>query len=254
MHKDLTPQQAVQAKEYNYPYHHLFSYDHSGQNFSSFRAFNFSISYGIAVRLISQLLEDWKPNTLCDIGCGDGKLLAVLSEAYSDIQMMGFDYDEHSISWAKMFTPRINFEVRDISSSLLKPGFDFITLIEVIEHIPPRDVEDFIDYASMGLKQGGVLVITVPHKNQRIPAKHYQHFDSEQLKSCIEATGNLQVIDVYGFHKRTVSEIISKGVLQTKNMFIELPMFNKFRLKRQMSAIPVDENKAQRLIAVSKKL
>ena len=61
-----------------------------------------------------------------------------------------------------------------------------ITMIEVLEHIPPEIIPDFLQAVADCLVPSGKLILTVPHTNKRVQEKHYQHFTSASLQKTLE--------------------------------------------------------------------
>jgi 2-polyprenyl-3-methyl-5-hydroxy-6-metoxy-1,4-benzoquinol methylase len=69
---------------------------------------------------------------LLDIGCGDGRFLRETERRYGNKKLLGIDYSETAISWARVMNPRLRFEVRDILETPTSGEYDVVTLLEVI--------------------------------------------------------------------------------------------------------------------------
>ena len=67
-----------------------------------------------------------------------------------------------------------------------------MTLIEVLEHIPPPQVERFVYGLSTYISDGGTLLLTVPHANKPVQSKHYQHFSTALLRESLEPHFEIQ--------------------------------------------------------------
>lgn len=63
--------------------------------------------------------------------------------------------------------------------------FDVATVLEVLEHIPPESLQEFIAGVAGAVRSKGHVIITVPHRNAKLEAKHYQHFDSVILRDLL---------------------------------------------------------------------
>lgn len=135
-----------------------------------------------------------------DVGCGDGRgtheLATRLGAAF---EWTGVDFSERAIAFARLMAADLNFEVQD--GERLTAGdatFDLVVAREVIEHVPPDEVGGFVAELRRVLKPGGLLVVTTPTTNRRVPEKHFQHFTEESLRSALEAEGGLRVERVEG--------------------------------------------------------
>jgi SAM-dependent methyltransferase len=92
-----------------------------------------------------------------DLGCGSGFTAVWLTER--GIPTYGQDVYSGFSEYRKQGRGR-GFLQGDITSVDPSPEFDFVLLLDVIEHIP--DDKDFVDHVGKMLKPGGRLLITVP--------------------------------------------------------------------------------------------
>ena len=92
--------QNKQEGQYHFPYHYLVDYRKQGTSF--FKYWAWSINYLGRIHLVIKTLEDLYFERLLDIGCGDGKLLSILSEYFDsdNVQYKGIDYSEQAIELA----------------------------------------------------------------------------------------------------------------------------------------------------------
>lgn len=250
MTESLTKEQIAQAADYEFPYHHLIVGNVGAGNFKSYRNLNFALPYMVTARLILSVLKDTSSKSWCDIGCGDGGMFALLGRDSLEIVKKGIDFDQRSIELASLLNDAsCSFQRVDILEKSYNPAlFELVTLIEVFEHIPPTIAERFLARVGEHVEVGGSLVITVPHKNQRKPVKHFRHFDIEEMSNvCRKALPNFEIHQVYGFNVKNLLERFVKGVLRTKYLFLEIPGLNRRRLERQMKAIPVNEKHCQQI-------
>jgi SAM-dependent methyltransferase len=131
------------------------------------------------------LLEKEEFESLVDIGCGDGRFLCEMARLYPNKHLTGVDYSERAIQLANAMNPDIDYKQTNIVEHHLPEKFEVATLIEVLEHIPPRQVDEFLRGCAEALQEGGKIILTVPHLNRVLESKHYQHFDSGMLRSVL---------------------------------------------------------------------
>lgn len=173
----------TQEIQYNFPYHYLPTI--TGEEFKQHQYWSWGYRYLGRLKVVFNLLSRIEFNSLLDIGCGDGRFLYEIRKAYGDIELTGIDSSEKALSLAKQMNPELEFKQRDIQVSPLNSQWDVITLLEVIEHIPPQSLPDFMKAASRMLRPGGTLIITAPHLNEKLISKHYQHFDAEKIRALL---------------------------------------------------------------------
>jgi 2-polyprenyl-3-methyl-5-hydroxy-6-metoxy-1,4-benzoquinol methylase len=186
----LSSQQKVQESRYSFPYHHTIEY--SGNGIALFRRWSWALSYLGRIELVITSLRLLDFDSLLDVGCGDGKLIQILSGIYGHKKFCGIDYSEIAIKWAKLFctSPNVEFITADIISGFKENGYyDVLTLIDVIEHIPPDELDCFLSAVMKHLKSKGVLICTVPSVNLPVSRKHYQHFSPESLSGYLKNAG-----------------------------------------------------------------
>ena len=116
------------------------------------------------IQVVIDQLEKIKFNSIIDIGCGDGRFLHELNKNHSQTDMSGVDYSQRANDFANAMNPTIDFECGDITEDKLDKQYDVATLIEVLEHIPPNRLTNFIDSCTDIIKNEGALILTVPHK------------------------------------------------------------------------------------------
>ena len=101
-----------------------------------------------------------KPESVLDVGCGDGRLLKIIqSTVRHDCILEGVEISDTASTGAK----KLGFQVYNgsVEKIELKPDFyDYIFLIQVIEHL--HDPIKSIAKLRGSLKKGGILVIETP--------------------------------------------------------------------------------------------
>jgi 2-polyprenyl-3-methyl-5-hydroxy-6-metoxy-1,4-benzoquinol methylase len=88
---------------------------------------------------LDELLERAEPDSLLDVGCGEGMLVQRIAQRLDPRRVVGVDVEEASIQagWAAHRAP--NLEYRAMRAEELPFGegeFDTVSAIEVLEHLP----------------------------------------------------------------------------------------------------------------------
>lgn len=168
--------QARQEEEYDFPYHHLVEVT----PFSETKHLWWGYKYAAYLEKLLDTLSGRTFTSIVDIGCGDGKVAREIQKRFPSTRVVGTDYSEKSLAFARAFSPNTEF-VRET-----KEAFDAFVMIEVLEHIPPKEIDEFINSVAANLKPDGFGIITVPSVNLPLHHKHYQHFTKETATIILE--------------------------------------------------------------------
>jgi SAM-dependent methyltransferase len=104
-----------------------------------------------------------------DVGCGPGTLIGLLDHRFTstgiDISTAEIDYArrEHESESKRFFTlpaQALPYECRD---------YDVATVVEVIEHLAPAELDDVLRTTIERLRLGGKLVVTTPNFHSAWP-------------------------------------------------------------------------------------
>lgn len=104
-------------------------------------------------------LEANKKYTILDYGCGEGKLLSLISNTVSEEStLIGMDASEEVIQKAKINASNINFQQNEFTDELPFSDnyFDLILSVDVLECIPNKKV--LVDEIHRILKPSGKVV------------------------------------------------------------------------------------------------
>jgi len=96
------------------------------------------------------------------LGCGNGSFSNVLNQLGYDV--IGVEESESGIAIAQQQYPDCKFieaSIYNLPYSQLKPEFDVVISVEVIEHL--FDPKQLIRSAKQCLKPGGTLIVTTPY-------------------------------------------------------------------------------------------
>lgn len=194
MAHDLKDAQQVQESWYSFPYHYVTALP---PKFSVARVYDWHLNYASAVTfLLDRIAAEDKREKIIDIGCGDGRLIHELVKRFPDAHLTGIDYSQQAIRLASALNASgsMSFEARDLIEDPFEGDNDVAVLMEVYEHIEPAKADTFLRGVRDTLRPGGVLHLTVPHRNLPLAPHHFRHFDSELLGREVSACFDVDVI------------------------------------------------------------
>lgn len=179
----LDSHQQAQEEEYQTPYHWFWTPDSENG-----RVYFYYVQR--VVELIPQAAR-----TLLDVGCGDGRATSYVQDQRPELCVAGVDYSERALSFARALSvPRPIHWARapeEIEGIPIQDGVDVVTAIEVVEHIPPRELLAFLRMVKSRLRPGGYFILTTPSVRMPRPLKHFQHFSVASLRTALEEAGFL---------------------------------------------------------------
>jgi 2-polyprenyl-3-methyl-5-hydroxy-6-metoxy-1,4-benzoquinol methylase len=108
--------------------------------------------HSLAKRVISR-----KPQSVLDYACGSGAFLALLRDEYGVPKVEGFEISEPA---REVAINRYSLDVAPSPDALRHGSYDFVLLMEVIEHVP--DPVEFLAAAAARVSIGGYVLITTP--------------------------------------------------------------------------------------------
>jgi len=111
--------------------------------------------------------DDSKPKNVLDVGCGCGHATACLSSIYNNWDILAIDIDPICLNLAKEFnhSDKISYQLADFMKFDLDKKYDYIFVLEVLEHVSPADHYILMDKCLSSLDDGGMLFITTPNEN-----------------------------------------------------------------------------------------
>ena len=103
-----------------------------------------------------------KCKDVLDIGCGDGRLCSLISQAGMNI--VGFDKSRGIIEAARKAHPSLSFFCIDVEQDtcpVKETSFDAVVSTEVIEHLGKPS--KLVEMAQVVLRESGCLIISTPY-------------------------------------------------------------------------------------------
>lgn len=211
-----------QEEEYLFPYHYVTQFKNN--NFEHFYLDAWSINYGSTIEYLLQKIAVCPGARIVDIGCGDGRFSRELSLACQSNTVVGIDYSVRAVALASAMNTGIanlKFQALDITKIHNLEPFDDAVLMEVFEHIPQDDAEDFMRSVRALLKKGGCLYLTVPHENKPVEYKHFQHFSVAKISDYLRPYFDL--IEVVPFEKVSWRRGLISKVLNNRFFILRSP-------------------------------
>ncbi len=84
--------------------------------------------------LILDLLPEDTAFSLLDVGCALGDGCELIKDTYPQSDITGIDFSEVGIGEARRNNGQVNFLIRDILNDPLSGKYDYITIIQTLEH------------------------------------------------------------------------------------------------------------------------
>jgi len=228
--KEKKSKEIVQDKQYEvFPYHYLL--DINEHSIDIVNRYDFGFDHYFLITLAKLLIKRIDIKSILDVGCGDGKLIYEiclnnqLVEGFDRI--IGLDKNEKAIQFAKVINAdnKADFKTDDIFEFDIK-NFELLILMEVIEHISPNNLPEFINEISSHMQKDAYILICVPSTNIPVHPKHYNHFDIESLKALIPERFNIRNVFYIS------SNCLYVKVLKQIYMFLDY--FNIQKLKERI--------------------
>ena len=91
---------------------------------------------------LDELWEAAAPESILDVGCGEGVLTSQWAERLRDGRIVGIDLDDPKLraEWEARRRPNLEYRVQEATSLAFDDDeFDMASAIEVLEHVPEPD-------------------------------------------------------------------------------------------------------------------
>jgi 2-polyprenyl-3-methyl-5-hydroxy-6-metoxy-1,4-benzoquinol methylase len=214
--------QSIQEEQYALPYHYVPQYK---EGFSQTLEWSWGLNYVSTVEFIISKIGEEQFKTIVDVGCGDGRLTRELFfEFGGQANVAGIDYSPTAIRLAQAMNPNIQFENVNIYSESNIEKYDVIVLMEVFEHIPLDQCEEFVLALYGMLNEKGCIYLTVPHCNKPIGEKHFQHFDEVKLEKYFRKYFDVEEVvffeNIYSIKYKIIKKLLSNKFFMLNNKFL----------------------------------
>jgi trans-aconitate methyltransferase len=148
--------------------------------------------YGPLMRHIRRnLLDLVRPlafDSVLDVGCGQGALLADVRAEFPAVSVHGADFSSAAVRLAKRQLPDGHFCVFDLEHDRLHRQFDVVFCSEVIEHIP-NDRAALQNLAAMTRKYLAISTVQGKMRHFERHVGHVRNYAYGELVQKVEETG-----------------------------------------------------------------
>lgn len=168
-----------------------------------------------------------KNKAILNIGAGSGNLEEHYFSKSTTSQWYGTDISPKSISKLKAKYPYAHFKKCPVTKLAFKNKmFEFVTILDVLEHIPPSQLFKSLSEIKRVLKKGGKLIISVPLnegleemvEKGRNPNAHVRIYTPDILEAELSIAG-LDILEkeyLYAFGKHYHAKtVIVKRILKS---------------------------------------
>jgi len=112
---------------------------------------------------LDELFGQADPQSLLDVGCGEGVLTVEWAERLGDARVVGIDLDDPKLraEWEQRERPNLEFRIEEATRlSFADDEFDLAAAIEVLEHVPEPEAT----LAEMARVARSHLLVSVPRE------------------------------------------------------------------------------------------
>ncbi len=181
-----------------------------------------------------------KPHcSILDIGCFSGTFLSMISQ-HQMSEQIGVDILKEQIDYANQnyatfYRQFYLIENLKEMESVKDMQFDYVSIIEVIEHLNKHQIEDLIKIAYKKLKVGGKLIITTPNymslwplqefilnkiSDVKYEEQHITHFNYFNIQNKLNSiVANMHLL--FKFDYKTTTHFITPYIAMFSYKFAE---------------------------------
>lgn len=142
-------------------------------------------------KFAAKMMKNRKKIRVLDFGCNDGLGTSLIAQECDCEKIVGIDFDEEAIGWAKNNIADAQLEF--ICGDFMKEAFvhggeaDFVVSLDVIEHIPVEEEKAYFIAIYQNLKTTGAAIIGTPNETMYKYASpwnkkaHINNYSQERL-------------------------------------------------------------------------
>jgi len=261
-----------QNAEYYFPYHYIPHIDKDGTVVTHRRSGFGGYEYYAYMLHVKSVVDKLNPNSLLDIGCGDGVFINMMKNHVNRVK--GVDLSEGAIFFAKAFYYADVLNTKEVLDNTLVVGthefqdkeifecidaanltetFDVVTAIEVLEHIPEEYIREFFCTLYNRVKDDGSVIITIPTFRSPLSDKHYRHYDISTFKHELQKSGvELNVVDYTYIVKQSIFIRFLNSVFH-KYWYVDVRFISKIVWKYYWSKLRFADEKTGRHLCITLK-
>jgi ubiquinone/menaquinone biosynthesis C-methylase UbiE len=165
-------------------------------------------------RLVERVLRRWFPaaESLLEVGCGNGFVLAGLREAFPAMRLVGAElYDEGLAVARRRLGDRVELVQADARELPWADEFDVVAALDVLEHVEEDDL--VLERMARAARRGGGIVLLVPQhprlwSDADVVAHHRRRYTRPALTRLVRDAG----LDVV-FAESWVSTLLPAALL-----------------------------------------
>jgi len=118
---------------------------------------------------LSLMMKKGKDKNVLDLGTGSGNFEFIFASKFKKI--IGVDYNEEALLFLKSQIIERNIrniklvksDIRKLSEEVLKIKYDYVVLVDVIEHIKITEINKLLINIKNILKRGGKVIVITPN-------------------------------------------------------------------------------------------
>jgi SAM-dependent methyltransferase len=215
----------AQESEYAFPYHYI---PHPARKWGirRHRVMKWAFEYLCYQYHVIDLIRSLNPESVLEVGCGDGFMIGSLGEAIP--RRAGADFSERAILFARAFHPGVKFHAGDAAD--VEGEFDVVAAVEVVEHIPDEGVSGFLRTLFEKTRSGGKVVISVP--SVVVPVnhkKHFRHYTAKLMKEQLREAGiDFRVLSEEFIYKLPLWLRLYNKLTLSRHWTLEVRAFNRW--------------------------
>jgi ubiquinone/menaquinone biosynthesis C-methylase UbiE len=213
-----------------------------------------------------------KGKSVLEIGCGTGYGANYLSHFVSDIAAIDISKKCVTYCHIKHKKEKLNFlQASGLNIPLKDCSIDVAVSFQVIEHIEPKKVGDYLSEIKRVLKDGGVFVASTPNKKLRLlpfqrpwNPEHKKEYNHSNFKKTLSSI--FEEVKVYGLKGSEEIQSIERNRVKQNpfNVYVIRPLIPLsrrmlpyrilFQLKRMKKSVVRDRKKHRSISKSGKKI